>query len=151
MKRVVYEAGDTILSEGEYGATAYLLTRGSVEVLIGNGANAKRVATIGAGEVFGEVSLLDPGPRSATVRAMGHVECLVTSYDDFFTAIQEDPEQAVAFMRTLVRRLRHTNDLLVKMDPKRRGLRELLADMQNAASLDGADMARQDWYDFRTV
>jgi CRP-like cAMP-binding protein len=94
---------------------------------------------------------LDPGPRSATVRAQGHVECLVTSYDDFFTAIQEDPEEAVAFMRTLVRRLRHTNDLLVKMDPKRRGLRELLADMQSAASLNEADMARQDWYDYGTV
>ena len=151
MKKVVYEAGETILSEGEYGNTAYLLTRGSVDVLVGDGAKAKRVATIGAGEVFGEVSLLDPGPRSATVRAVGHVECLVTSYDDFVTAIQEDPKEAVAFMRTLVRRLRHTNELLVKMDPKRRGLRELLADMQSAVSLNGADMAPQDWYDVRAV
>ena len=151
MKKVVYEAGDTILSEGEHGSTAYLLTRGSVEVLVGNGAKARRVATIGAGEVFGEVSLLDPGPRSATVRALGHVECLVTSYDDFVTAIQEDPKEAVAFMRTLVRRLRHTNELLVKMDPKRRGLRELLADMQSAVSLNEADMKPQDWYDFRAV
>jgi CRP-like cAMP-binding protein len=119
--------------------------------VVGTGAKAKAVATIGAGDVFGEVSLLDPGPRSATVRALTQVECAVTSYDDFVNAIQEDPEKAVAFMRTLVRRLRHTNDLLLKMDPKRRGFRELLADMQTAVSLSGADMGQQDWYDYGTV
>jgi|SRR5688572_8447142 len=151
MQKVVYKAGATILNEGEHGRTAYLVVSGEVEVMVGRGVKAKRVATMGPGEVFGEVSLLDPGPRSATVKALTPVECTVTSYDDFVSSIQEDPEKAVAFMRTLVRRLRHTNELLIRSDPLKRGFRELLADMQNSVSLSGADMTQPNWYDYGTV
>ena len=153
MQKAVYEAGDTILLEGEDGRTAFLLVSGVVEVVVGSGAKAKRVATMTAGEVFGEVSLLDPGPRSATVRALTNVECSVTSYDDFMSSIQSDPEKAVAFMKTLVRRLRQTNEMLVRADPQKRGLRGLLADMQQSVShnLTAPDMSQSNWYDFGTV
>ena len=70
MNTVHFSAGETILAEGETGSSAYLLVSGTVEVIIGAGAKAKRVATLGAGEVFGEMSLLEPGPRSATVRTI---------------------------------------------------------------------------------
>ena len=106
MQTVKFNAGDTILSEGEAGDTAFLIVAGSVEVSIGEGAKAKSVGTLDAGDVFGEMSLIEPGPRSATVRAVTDTECLVTTYDEFIASSQADPERAVEFMKTLVRRLR---------------------------------------------
>jgi CRP/FNR family cyclic AMP-dependent transcriptional regulator len=151
MQKITFEAGETILNKGEDGRTAYLLLSGSVAVMIGSGAMAKRVATLETGEVFGEMSLLEPGPRSATVKAITRTECTVTSYDDFTASIQEDPERAVVFMRTLVGRTRRTNEMLVKLDPRKRGIREMLADMRKTVGLDGADMKQSDWYDWSSV
>jgi len=151
MQTINFEPGDTILTEGEDGRTAYLLVSGSVEVLVGRGAKAKSVATLKAGEVFGEMSLLEPGPRSATVRALTRTQCTVTSYDDFIASIQKDPEKAVIFMRTLVSRIRRTNALLAELDPRKRGIRELLADMQKSVTLEGADLGKSNWYEWGTV
>src|SRR5690348_7230142 len=88
MQTVRFKAGDTILSEGEAGSTAFLIQAGSVEVTIGEGTKVKSVGTLGAGNVFGEMSLIDPGPRSATVKAVTETECLVTDYDDFIASAQ---------------------------------------------------------------
>ena len=93
MQTVRFKAGDTILSEGEAGDTAFLITAGSVEVSIGAGAAAEDLGTLGAGDVFGEMSLIEPGPRSATVKAVTDVECFVTTYDAFLASAQTDPEQ----------------------------------------------------------
>ena len=85
------------------------------------------------GEVFGEMSLIDPGPRSATVTAACDTECLAASYQDFVSAIEENPERAVGFMKTLVRRLRKMNDLLERGSPDGHGFREMLLDCQPSA------------------
>ena len=142
MQTVYFKAGETILSEGDQGDSAFLIVSGAVEVIVGAGAKAKRVATLGAGEVFGEMSLLDPGPRSATIRATASTECRLTSYDDFIASIQEDPEQAIVFMKTLVRRLRQTNEMMAALDPQKRGLRQLIADYQK--SILGSDAGLSD-------
>lgn len=136
MKTVRFKAGETILTEGEDGDSAYLLVSGAVKVTVG----ANRVAVLNAGEVFGEMSLLDPGPRSATVTATTDVECTVTTYDEFIVSLQDRPEQAIIFMRTLVRRLRQTNELLNRLDPRKRGLRGLLSDLQQSMSLEALDL-----------
>ncbi len=83
MQTVEFRAGDTIISEGEDGNTAFLMISGSVEVSVGQAAKAKTIGTLGAGEVFGEMSLIEPGPRSATVKAATNAECVVISYDEF--------------------------------------------------------------------
>ena len=132
MQTIHFAAGETILAEGEMGQSAYLLVNGAVEVIIGAGDKAKRVATLGAGEVFGEMSLLEPGPRSATVRTITASECVQTSYDDFMATIQQNPEQAMLFMKTLVRRLRQTNEMMAALDPQKRGLREMISAWQKS-------------------
>src|SRR5258705_7344317 len=132
MRTIKFNAGDTILSEGEIGDTAFLITAGSVEVSIGQGAKAKTVGTLDAGEVFGEMSLIEPGPRSATVKAATDTECFVTTYDEFIASIQANPERAVEFMKTLVRRLRQMNERMARMNPGRRGLRDVFRDWQKS-------------------
>jgi CRP/FNR family transcriptional regulator, cyclic AMP receptor protein len=132
MQTVAFRAGDTIISEGDEGDTAFFIVSGTVEVLIGKGAKARAVGTLTTGEVFGEMSLIEPGPRSATVKALTDVECLAASYEEFIDAIQDHPERAVGFMRTLVRRLRQMNELLECADPDRRGFRDLIEDCRKA-------------------
>ena len=132
MQTVSFKAGDVIIAEGDQGDTAFFIVTGSVEVFVGHGANARRVGTLGTGEVFGEMSLIEPGPRSATVRAVSDVECLAASYAEFIDSIETHPERAVAFMKTLVRRLRLMNEMLACADPEKRGLREIIKACQKA-------------------
>ncbi len=132
MQAVAFKAGDTIISEGEEGNTAFFIVTGSVEVCIGQGAKARTVGTLKTGEVFGEMCLIEPGPRSATVKAATDVECLAASYEEFIAAIEDYPERAVGFMKTLVRRLRQMNDLMESVGPDRRGLRRRIRDWQKS-------------------
>lgn len=119
MRTVNFRTGDTIISEGEAGGTAFLINTGSVKVTVGEGAKAKTVAELGPGEVFGEMSLLDPGQRSATVKALSDTECVVTTYDELMGSLHEHPDWALEFMKTFVRRLRHMNELVTTMQPAR--------------------------------
>jgi CRP/FNR family transcriptional regulator, cyclic AMP receptor protein len=136
LRTVAFKAGDTIISEGDEGDTAFYIIDGSVEVSIGQGGRARTLGALGAGEIFGEMCLIEPGPRSATVKAKTNVECVATSYEEFIAAIGEDPQRAVEFMKTLVRRLRQMNDLMAKADPRRRGLRAMVRDWTAPAELD---------------
>jgi CRP-like cAMP-binding protein len=139
MQTRTFKAGDTIISEGADGNTAFLITSGSVEVSVGEGAKAKALGTLAAGEVFGEMCLIEPGPRSATVKAATDTECVVTSYDEFIASIQENPERAVLFMKTLVRRLRQMNDRFASLDPAKRGIRAMFRDWQKSMQVGDDD------------
>ena len=139
MQTVTFRAGENILTEGEEGNTAFLILEGSVDVTIGKDAKAKTVGTLQAGEVFGELSLIEPGPRSATVTAVTDTTCVTTSYEEFITSIQENPERAVEFMKTLVRRLRQMNERMAEMSPGKRGLREMFRDWQKTFEPGDAD------------
>jgi CRP/FNR family transcriptional regulator, cyclic AMP receptor protein len=132
MRNVSFKAGDTIIAEGDDGDTAFFIVSGTVEVMIGRGAKARTVGTLQTGEVFGEMCLIEPGPRSATIRAATDAECLAASYEEFVAAIEENPARAVGFMKTLVRRLRLMNDLIESANPKRGGFRGLLLDWQKS-------------------
>ncbi len=117
MQKVAFKAGDTIIREGDEGDTAFFIVSGAVDVAVGRGANPRIVGRLQTGEVFGEMSLIEPGPRSATVTAACDTDCLAASYQDFIAAIEENPERAVGFMKTLVRRLRKMNELLEFREP----------------------------------
>ena len=74
MQTVKFRAGDTIISEGEDGNTAFLIVSGSVEVSVGKVPKAKtRRRRSGAGDVFGEMSLIEPG--SAISHCQGGDRC----------------------------------------------------------------------------
>jgi CRP-like cAMP-binding protein len=134
LQTVTFKAGDPIIIEGDAGDTAFFIVNGSVEVVLGHGDTAKNVGTLGEGEVFGEMCLIEPGPRSATVRASTDAECLAASYEEFIAAIEENPARAVGFMKTLVRRLRMMNDLIERANPNRGGFRSLFLDWQKSGA-----------------
>ena len=146
MQTVKLRAGDTIIAEGDDGNTAFLIVSGSVQVSVGKEPKAKLVATLTAGDVFGEMSLIEPSPRSATVKAVTDTECLATTYDEFIPLMQNDPQRAITFMGSLVRKLREMNNLLsiapaeVLGQRIQQSLRLILAGLEGHDTLSGSDL-----------
>jgi CRP-like cAMP-binding protein len=134
MQTVAFRAGDTIIAQGDEGDTAFFIVSGSVEVSIGQGKRARTLGVLNAGEVFGEMCLIEPGPRSATVKAATDVECLATCYEEFIKAIEGQPERSATFMKALVKRLRRMNELMESVGPDRRGLRGIIRDWRKTVA-----------------
>ncbi|MBF0153006.1 MAG: cyclic nucleotide-binding domain-containing protein [Magnetococcales bacterium] len=94
--------GEAIVRQGEWGNTLYIVGSGQVRVVI----NGVSVATMGEGEVFGELALLDPEPRSATVEAVGDVRHYRIDGQGFNEILDMEPSVARNIIRMLCRRLR---------------------------------------------
>lgn len=72
MQNVVFEPGQTIFSEGDPSTMIYKVLARSVDIVIrACDGQEQRIATVGPDEVFGELGIIDPAPRSATVIARG--------------------------------------------------------------------------------
>ncbi len=105
-----YPKGRTIVSEGEPSQSMYILLAGRAKVQRSD-AEGKEVilAVLGSGEFFGEMSLIDDSPRSASVITLESCEFMAVSKDAFKTMLQQSPEVSMAVMRGLVRRLREAD------------------------------------------
>jgi CRP-like cAMP-binding protein len=99
---VDHDAGHNIVSEGGGAAGFHLMLAGEATVLQGGREKRK----LGAGDFFGEIALIDGGPRSATVRADTRVHTLSVTAWDFKPLLSEHPEIAHKVMVELCRRLR---------------------------------------------
>jgi CRP/FNR family cyclic AMP-dependent transcriptional regulator len=117
-----YEAnlGTTILNEGGMDGCMLLVVSGRVEILkCGSGNAMKTVATIGPGQSFGEMTLIDGEPRSASALAATHVSLLLLSKENFTRLVDEEPKLGAAFLLKLAvsmsRRLRQTTETLVEL------------------------------------
>ncbi|HWH28885.1 MAG TPA: cyclic nucleotide-binding domain-containing protein [Mycobacteriales bacterium] len=95
-------AGRTLCREGEPGQEFFVLEQGTVQVTSGG----RQVATLGPGDFFGELALLDAGPRNATVTAETDVTVLVVSRQEFMGLLEEEPMVAVRMLPAIGARLR---------------------------------------------
>ena len=107
-----YRAGETIVKEGEQAVAFFMITKGKVEAVTGSPKKVTKLNELGAGQVFGEMALLDGMPRVATVKAMTDTECLVLSRWDFVAELRTNPHIAVAMLPILSKRLREADDRL---------------------------------------
>jgi CRP/FNR family transcriptional regulator, cyclic AMP receptor protein len=113
MEQCRFAAGHEIFAEGDPSDVAYIITAGSVEILKTASSGEVLLAVLRAGEIFGEMGLVDEAPRSATARAAGPVVATLVERDEFLELLQSRSEQGTALLRTLFERLRTTNQLLV--------------------------------------
>jgi CRP/FNR family transcriptional regulator, cyclic AMP receptor protein len=95
-------SGKTLTEKGRSGGEFFIILSGRAEVRRGSGA----IATLGPGDYFGEIALLDNGPRTATVVASSALRCLVLSPGQFQDVLYQDPGIAVKMLHSVVRRLR---------------------------------------------
>jgi CRP/FNR family transcriptional regulator, cyclic AMP receptor protein len=101
-KLISYEAGRTIVGEGGAGVGFYLVLDGKVEVRKGG----KVLATLGKGQFFGEMSVIDGQPRSADVVTITPARCWVLVSWSFAGLLKAHPEIALPMLKELVKRLR---------------------------------------------
>lgn len=99
------QAGKALTEEGKPGHEFYLILDGQASVKRGN----RKVATLAAGQYFGELSLLDRGPRTATVTAETDLLLLVLGQREFNGLLDEVPGLAHKVLRTMAARLREAD------------------------------------------
>jgi len=95
-------AGKRLAIVGETGHELFVIVQGQAVVTLPNG----RKVRLGPGEFFGEMSLVDGGPRSATVEATTPMKLLVVGHREFWQLLDEAPSLNAKVMRTLAGRLR---------------------------------------------
>jgi len=102
--------GSVIMAEGDRVDSLYIVVSGRLKVMMGE-ADGKEVilGIIGPGEIFGEMGLIDDGPRSASVIAIEPCELLVVTKRLFKKCLVENSEVAMAVLRVVVRRLREAD------------------------------------------
>ncbi|MGB8343249.1 MAG: cyclic nucleotide-binding domain-containing protein [Ktedonobacteraceae bacterium] len=103
-----YEAGTTLVSQGDTGVGLYIITSGKVHITqtLDPDKAEEVLAEEGAGSVLGEMALLDDLPRSASMVAIEDVTALLLPVWEFRTALQQHPDIAVKLLSVLSRRLR---------------------------------------------
>jgi CRP-like cAMP-binding protein len=100
-----YDAGTVMVREGGRTQTLFVIVEGTAKVI----RNERTISRRSAGDVFGEISMIDLRPRAATVTAETAMVCLVLEHDDVRTLVMEDPQIAWSLLQTLAARLRDTD------------------------------------------
>ncbi|HVD23189.1 MAG TPA: Crp/Fnr family transcriptional regulator [Lapillicoccus sp.] len=116
MSPVRMERGDILFREGESGDSLYVIREGKIK--LGRSSSDGRenlVAILGPGEMFGELSLFDPGPRTMTATAVAETQLMGLGNDSLTGLLTGRPEVAKALLAALAKRLRRTNEHLADL------------------------------------
>ena len=105
----VYEKGDLIVKQGEIADSFYILAAGQVKVFVSKDEKEVIVGTLVAGEFFGEISLFDQEPRSASVEALERCYVQQLSYKSLQKVMDRSPHIAKKMMQGMSQRLRHAD------------------------------------------
>ncbi len=108
--------GEVLFTEGDPGDRLYIIVDGKIKLGRASGDGRENLlAILGPGEMFGELSLFDPGPRNATATAVADTSLLGVGSDDLATWLNGRPDVARQLLRSLARRLRRTNEALADL------------------------------------
>ncbi|WP_067779595.1 Crp/Fnr family transcriptional regulator [Actinomyces vulturis] len=116
MTRTTLRRGETLFTEGEQGDRLYVLLTGKIK-LGHTSADGREnlLAVLGPGEVVGELTLFDPGPRSTTATAVAPTDLLALEHGQLMNFIENHPALAKDMLRSLAQRLRRTNTALADL------------------------------------
>jgi CRP-like cAMP-binding protein len=116
IQQAEYSRGEQVFSEGELGDTLFIVLTGKVK--IGRRAADGRenmLSVMGPSDMFGELSLFDPGPRTASATVITDSRLAFLAHSSLRPWLSDRPEIAEQLLRVLARRLRRTNDALADL------------------------------------
>lgn len=108
--------GEVLFEEKDPGTRLYIITEGKIK--LGHTSPDGRenlLAVLGPGEIIGELTLFDPGPRSTTATAVSPVSLLYLDHSDLVTTLYNNPSMSKHMLRALARRMRRTNESLADL------------------------------------
>jgi len=112
-----FPAGHVIVRQGaeeSWELGLYIIARGRVRIVrVDADGEERELAQLGPGECFGEMSIIDGEPRSASALTMEPTECLFLGAIDFREALAREPKIAINLLRVLSRRLRQADQALL--------------------------------------
>ncbi|MBV8717241.1 MAG: cyclic nucleotide-binding domain-containing protein [Chloroflexi bacterium] len=108
-----YDAGATILREGQGGIAFFVITSGKVSVTrSGSDGQPREIRTIGPGGAFGEMALFSDRPRAATITAVEPTDCLALHRLEFLDELRRHPDVALRLLNSLAIRLDEASALM---------------------------------------
>lgn len=106
-------AKETLFTEYDDGDTIYFLVKGRVELsIVADGGRKLGLDIISSGAIFGEIALLDPGPRTATASALEDSQLLMLTRTDLHSVLERNPHLMDDILRFFGKRMRYINDQL---------------------------------------
>ncbi|MBT3989708.1 MAG: cyclic nucleotide-binding domain-containing protein [Rhodospirillaceae bacterium] len=113
-----YTDGEIIFREGDASSSAFVIVSGQVELLKNTSSGPVNgmvcLAILSAGEIIGEMGIVDRSARSATARAVGSVTLDVIEREGFLASLKEQPDVALTVIGNLAERLRNSNEMAVR-------------------------------------
>jgi CRP-like cAMP-binding protein len=107
-----FNVGDVIFEEGSTGRDLYVVLDGNVEIAKVNGSQKTVIVTLGKGEFFGEMAVIDGSARSATaISATPNTRVMRINHARFVYLVSQQPAFAMMIMDALSKRLRASNDI----------------------------------------
>ena len=111
MDSVKIAKGGILLKEGDDGEHLYVIIDGKLKLGTSSGDGRENLLSIlGPGEMFGELSLFDPGPRTSTATAVTDARLLSLSHEKVIPWLKQNPEVSLQLLTRLSQRLRRTNE-----------------------------------------
>lgn len=116
MHEITLRRGEVLFNEGDPGDRLYLVIDGKMKLGHSSGDGRENLlAILGPGELLGELTLFDPGERTATATAVAVTQLLELQHDPFMEIVDTRPELAKHMLRALAVRLRKTNEALADL------------------------------------
>src|ERR1043165_7603595 len=112
LETVEYDDGDVIFSQGDEGSSLFVVEDGAVEISYGEGKAKFCLATLFPGKYFGELSLFDGAPRSATATAIQRSRLIRLDRDELVEFVNSSPAAALRIIGEMGERLPPTNELM---------------------------------------
>ncbi len=108
----LYKDSEIVVGEGMSSRTMYVIQSGKVKVVRSYGGKEMELAILGEGDIFGEMSLFDASPRSATVIVVGEARILAIEHEGLLKRIKMDPTLAFRIIKQMSQRVRDLNSRL---------------------------------------
>jgi CRP/FNR family cyclic AMP-dependent transcriptional regulator len=112
LEEIDYAEGDVIFKQGEDGSSLFIIDEGAVEISYGEGRGRIALATLFDGQYFGELSLFDGAPRSATATATKRSRLICLDREHLVDFVNKNPSAALRIIAEMSERLRQTNELM---------------------------------------
>jgi CRP/FNR family transcriptional regulator, cyclic AMP receptor protein len=114
-----YKKNNLIIFEDDLGRNMFIIKSGRVKISgISNEGGEAIFSILGEGEFFGELSIIDGLPRSATVTSIDTVELLVLNRGDFLEMLSKYPQIAITLLKELARRIRQSDSQIKSLSLK---------------------------------
>jgi CRP-like cAMP-binding protein len=113
---VVYEKGQVLFEAGAKSREMYIIKEGLLSIYIKKKEQIIELATLGDGEVLGEMAFFDGAPRSASAKALSETELMVVSFTDMDKQLQKLPGWLRSVISTILPRIRKANDRIKSME-----------------------------------